>query len=74
VYGAIVVAVDTNGVPVASAVTDPSGLYTIQGLPPGTYSVFAEPLSGRITAGNIGTLQTIYPSSSVYTNFTTRYH
>jgi hypothetical protein len=74
VYGAIVVAVDTNGVPVASAVSDPSGMYTIQGLPPGTYSVFAEPLSGRIAAGNIGTLQTIYPSSSVNTNFTTRYH
>jgi hypothetical protein len=74
VYGAIVVAVDTNGVPVASTVTDPSGLYTIQGLTPGTYSVFAEPLSGTISAGNILTLQIIYPGSSVNTNFTTRYH
>jgi hypothetical protein len=74
VYGAIVVAVDTNGVPVASTVTDPSGLYTIQGLTPGTYSVFAEPLSGRITKDNIGTLLQIYPSATVNTAFTTRYH
>ncbi len=74
VYGAIVVAVDTNGVPVASTVTDPSGLYMIQGLTPGTYAVFAEPLSGTITAANIGTLQVIYPSQSVNTNFTARYH
>jgi Carboxypeptidase regulatory-like domain len=74
VYGAIVVAVDTNGVPVASTVTDPAGSYTIQGLTPGTYSVFAEPLSGRITATNIGTLGQIYPSATVNTAFTTRYH
>ena len=74
VYGAIVVAVNTNGVPVASTLTDPSGTYSIQGLDPGPYTVYAEPLSGRISPGNIGTLSNVYPGSTVNTGFTTRYH
>jgi hypothetical protein len=73
VYGAIVVAVNANGQPVASTVTDPSGNYSIQGLPPGPYTVFAEPLAGRISPGNIATLSTIY-SGTVNAYFTTRYH
>jgi hypothetical protein len=74
VYGAIVVAVDANGAPVASTVTDPSGAYTIQGLAAGSYTVYAEPLSGRMTQANISTLNAIYPSATVNTAFTTRYH
>jgi hypothetical protein len=74
VYGAIVVAVNANGMPVASTVTDPGGAYSIQGLAPGSYTVYAEPLSGRIGPANIGTLSVIYPGSTVNTNFTTRYH
>ena len=74
VYGAIVVAVNASGAPVASTVTDPSGAYAIQGLDPGAYTVYAEPLSGRIGALNISTLSTIYPSATVNTNFTTRFH
>jgi hypothetical protein len=74
VYGAIVVAVNANGVPVASTVTDPSGAYSIQGLAPGSYTVYAEPLSGRIGPANIGSLSAIYPDSTVNTNFTARYH
>jgi hypothetical protein len=74
VYGAIVVAVNASGQPVASTVTDPGGNYSIQGLPAGTYTVFAEPLSGRIGPGNIGTLSQIYPNATVFTGFTTRYH
>jgi predicted Zn-dependent protease len=74
VYGAIVVAVNANGVPVASTVTDPSGAYSIQGLAPGSYTVYAEPLSGRIGPANIGTLFAVYPNSTANTNFTTRYH
>jgi hypothetical protein len=74
VYGAIVVAVDANGAPVASTVTDPSGASSIQGLAHGSYTVYAEPLSGRIAPGNIGTLSAVYPSSTANTNFTTRYH
>lgn len=74
VYGAIVVAVNASGQPVASTVTDPNGNYSIQGLAPGPYTVFAEPLAGRISSKNIGTLTNIYSSSTVNTNFTTRYH
>jgi hypothetical protein len=74
VYGAIVVAVNASGQPVASTVTDPSGSYSIQGLPPGPYTVFAEPLAGRIGTQNISTLSQIYSGSTVNTNFTTRYH
>ena len=74
VYGAIVVAVNASGQPVASTVTDPNGNYSIQGLPAGSYTVFAEPLAGRITVSNISTLTAVYPSSTVNTNFTTRYH
>jgi hypothetical protein len=74
VYGAIVVAVDSNGTPVASTVTDPNGEYIIQGLDPGSYTVFAEPLGGRIAAEAIGSLGDIYPGSTVNSGFTTRYH
>ena len=73
VYGAIVVAVNASGQPVASTVTDPTGAYSIQGLPAGSYTVFAQPLSGTITAGNISTLGQIY-NATVNTNFTMRFH
>jgi len=74
VFGAIVVAVNAGGTPVASTVTDPSGGYLIQGLDPGSYTVYAEPLSGRIGPVNISTVTTTNPSATVNTNFTTRYH
>jgi hypothetical protein len=77
VFGAIVVAVNASGQPIASTLTDPSGNYSIEGLPAGTYTVFAEPLSGRINSGNVSTLTGnlgIYPNLTVNTGFTTRYH
>jgi hypothetical protein len=74
VFGAIVVAVNASGQPAASTLSDPSGLYTIQGLPAGSYTVYAEPLNGRIGVANIYTLTPIYPSATVNTSFTTRYH
>ena len=73
VYGAIVVAVNSSGTPVASTVTDPNGAYLIEGLDEDTYSVFAEPLAGRISPNNISTLNRIYPDQTVNSNFTTRY-
>ncbi len=39
VYGAIVTAVNSSGQPVASAITDPTGKYTIEGLDAGSYTV-----------------------------------
>lgn len=44
VFGAHIVAVDANGNATASGLSQPDGSYSIQGLPPGAYSVFAEPL------------------------------
>ncbi len=73
VYGAIVTAVNANGQPVASAVTDPDGKYTIAGLDPGAYTVYAEPLDRPVTASDIKVLAEIYSGLSVFTNFTTRF-
>jgi len=72
VYGAIVVAVNANGAPVASSVTDPDGAYVIEGLDAGLYTVYAEPLDGPITISNISSLSRVYPGASVNTMFTTR--
>jgi uncharacterized protein (TIGR03437 family) len=44
IFGAHVVAVDTNGIAVAGALSEPDGTYTIQGLPPGSYSIYAQPI------------------------------
>lgn len=44
IFGAHVVAVDANGNAVSSAVSQADGSYSIPGLPPGNYTVFAEPL------------------------------
>jgi len=49
VKAAHVIAVSNpGGVPVASQLSGPSGLYSIQGLPPGNYRVLVEPLNGPI--------------------------
>jgi hypothetical protein len=71
VYGAVVVAVNANGAPVASTVSDPNGAYTIEGLDAGGYSVYADPLDGPITVNNISSLVDVY-GSGVNTAFTSR--
>ncbi|PYS53345.1 MAG: hypothetical protein DMG13_13110 [Acidobacteria bacterium] len=73
VYGAVVVAVNSTGQPVASAVTDPSGRYSISGLESGTYTVYAEPLDGPTGSANVSTLSEIFAGQTVNTNFTTRF-
>jgi Matrixin/Carboxypeptidase regulatory-like domain len=72
VYGAIVVAINMNGTPVASSVTDPEGAYVIEGLDAGVYTVYAEPLDGPITISNISSLTRVNPGVTVNTTFTTR--
>lgn len=72
VYGAVVVAVNSSGQPVASAVTDPSGNYFIGGLTPGTYTVYAEPMDLPFTFDYVG-LDSVYPGKLPLTSFTTRY-
>jgi matrixin/carboxypeptidase family protein len=72
VYGAIVVAVNANGTPIASSVTDPEGVYVIEGLDAGVYTVYAEPLDGPITITNLNSLTRVNPGITVNTTFTTR--
>lgn len=74
VYGATVTAVNSSGVPVGSAITDTNGSYTITGLPAGTYTVYAQPLGGVMTAVNVYSLARTNPSVTVNTSFGTRYH
>jgi uncharacterized protein (TIGR03437 family) len=44
VFGAHVAVVDANGNALTGALSQPDGNYSIQGLPPGAYTVYAEPL------------------------------
>ena len=73
VFGALVVAMDSNGQATASAVTDPNGTFTIQGLPAGTYTVYAEPMNQPFTSPNVFTLAQSYPGNTVNSNFTVRF-
>jgi len=73
VYGAMVVVVDGNGIPVATMVTDPSGNYRIDGLEAGNYTAYAEPLDKPVQFSNMSSLGVIYPGSTPLTAFTTRF-
>jgi hypothetical protein len=73
VYGAIVTAVDGNGQPAASAVTDAAGRYTIAGLEPGAYTIYAEPMDGPIVKANIKSLDVLNPGVPAFQTFTTRF-
>ena len=73
VYGAIVVAVNGNGQPAASAITDAAGKYTIAGLDAGPYTIYAEPMDGPIVKANIPSLEVLNPGAVVFQNFTTRF-
>jgi predicted Zn-dependent protease len=73
VYGALVVAIDSGGQAVASQVTDPSGQYTMTGLPPGSYTIYAEPMNQPFQFGNAPSLAETYPGESINSNFTVRF-
>lgn len=70
IFGAHVVAVDANGVAVAGALSYPDGSYAIEGLPPGQYAVYAEPLDPATGAYfSRSDLQSFF--SSITTDFQT---
>jgi len=73
IYGALVVAVNSSGQARASAVTDPNGEFTIQGLTAGTYTVYAEPMNQPFVSANVFTLAQSYPGNTVNSNFTVRF-
>ena len=73
VFGAMVVALDPNGQAAASAVTDPNGQFTIQGLAEGTYLVYAEPMNQPFSPSDAFTLDDAWPGNTANTNFTVRF-
>jgi hypothetical protein len=73
VFGAMVVALDPNGQAAVNAMTNPAGAFTIQGLSPGNYTVYAEPINQLFAVSDVFTLSQTYPGKSVNTNFTVRY-
>src|SRR5262249_45056852 len=54
ILGAHVVAVNSAGTALVSALTQPDGSYLLRFLPPGTYTVFAEPLDLPVMKDNLG--------------------
>lgn len=53
VFGAQVVAMNDNGEPVATALSDQQGNFSLQAMPAGTYRIYAEPLDGPVDARNL---------------------
>ena len=56
------------------ALTRPDGTYAIQGLPPDSYIVTAEPLDGPVSNSDVSGYPRIFGQTSVNTGFTTRWH
>jgi hypothetical protein len=69
VFGAHVVVLDGEGNVIVSTLTEPDGSYQLAGLPPGTYSTYAEPLDGPVTETSIGGQF----NSTVNVNFSTTF-
>jgi hypothetical protein len=69
VFAAQVVALNDQGEPVATGLTDPYGQFVLKGVPEGTYRIYAEPLDGPVDTQN---LQGVYRSASVK-SFPTRF-
>jgi len=53
VFAAQVVALNDEDEPVATALTDSQGAFEIDGVPPGTYQLYAEPLDGPVDVRNL---------------------
>ena len=63
IFAAQVVALNDSDEPVATALTDNQGAFEIDGVPPGTYRLYAEPLDGPV---NIQNLAGIWQSAKAY--------
>lgn len=69
VFVAQVVALNDQGEPVSTGLTDPTGQFVLKGVPAGTYRIYAEPLDGPVDTQN---MQGIYRSAAVR-SFPTRF-
>ena len=68
IFGAHVVAIDSNGTPLVGVATDSNGTYSIPFLPPGDYHVYAEPLDRPVSSAQLPGF-----FASIMTNFGTTY-
>jgi predicted Zn-dependent protease len=69
IFGAQVVALNEQGEPVATALTDSSGNFEMTSLPTGDYRLYAEPLDGPVTSGNLTGIYSGAQSASFHTRF-----
>ena len=68
IFGAHVVAIDSNGTPLVGVATDRNGAYSIPFLPPGDYHVYAEPLDRPVSSAQLPGF-----FAGIMTNFGTTY-
>src|SRR5687767_9377584 len=69
IFAAQVVAVNEAGVPVATGLTNRTGDFTLEGVPEGTYRLYAEPLDGPVDTRNLSSFWQQGNSSSFRTEF-----
>jgi uncharacterized protein (TIGR03437 family) len=73
IFGAHIVAVDANGIAITGVLSLPDGTYSIQGLPPSNYTIYAQPLGSDFNPFfNLSALGPFYSEGIVInTNFQT---
>jgi hypothetical protein len=71
IFAAQVVAVNEQGTPIASALTDTAGEFTIAGIPKGAYRLYAEPLDGPV---NVSDLRGVWRGAAPVNSFPTRFY
>jgi Matrixin/Carboxypeptidase regulatory-like domain len=71
IFGAQVVALNTIGEPVATALTDSSGNFELTSLPTGDYRIYAEPLDGPVTSSNLAGVYSAAHCAPFHTKFMT---
>jgi hypothetical protein len=69
IFAAQVVAVNEAGVPVATGLTNRTGDFTLEGVPVGTYRLYAEPLDGPVDTRNLSPFWQQGNSASFRTEF-----
>ena len=69
IFAAQVVAVNERGEPVATGLTDQSGNFELEGVPAGSYRLYAEPLDGPVDPNNLAGVYRLAKVDSFPTEF-----